>query len=53
MIVAGALEPFTDCDIAGELHTAESEMRGLLCPLILTDVFEAVDPSRVSVDSGL
>jgi hypothetical protein len=47
--VAGTLEPFADCDIAGELHTAEPEMQGLLCPLVLTEVFEAVDSSRVSV----
>ena len=50
--MAGALEPFTDCDIAGELHTAESEIYGLSCPLMLTEVFEAVDPSRVSAASG-
>lgn len=50
--MSGALEPFTDCGIAGELHTAESEMQGVSCLLILTDVFEAVDPSRVSVALG-
>ena len=31
-VVAGALEPFTDCDITGKRHTAEPEMQGLSCP---------------------
>ena len=51
-VVAGALEPFTDRDIAGELHTAESAMWGLSCPLMLTDAVEAVDSNSVSVASG-